>query len=326
MLLTTPGGRIHKLDKSDRRDRGQVALESALVLPLLVFLVLGIIQLTVLQQAKIMTEYAAFSAARAGIVWNGNNERMHDAAVVSLLPTMGRTDDVLHLAATWERYRLLDLVFRNLPWNVPVPATIEGAPLRGLVRVDAISPTQFSGADAIWNLRDGSSWKELDFDGANTYPEDPRLDSHFDTFLNSERADAAQDLYRKANILTVRVRYWYELRIPFASWIIFLAWYAWNAHVTLRGAIDRPTLDRSASMANRTTDVEGLEGLGQGLSSPTGFPTLYRSEMQVLWSLAAGRGLTAGRRRYFLPLTATYSMRMQSNFYRKWLMHSEPAR
>jgi hypothetical protein len=302
-------------------ERGQAALESALVLPLLVFLVLGIIQLTLLQQGKVMTEYAAFSAARAGIVWNGNNERMRDAAVVSLLPTMGRTDDLAHLAATWERSRLLDLFFRQLPWGTPIPAAIERAPLRGLVRVDTVSPAQFSGADAIWNLRDGSAWKELEFDGAYTYPEDPRLDAHFDTFLNTKLPDRPQDLYRKANVLTVRIRYWYELRIPFANRIIFLAWYAWNAHRPLRGAIDRPTLDRSANMANRTTDLEGLESLGQGLRSPSGFPTLYQSEMKVLWSLATGHRFPAARPRYFIPLTAAYSMRMQSNFHRKWLMH-----
>ena len=45
--------------------------------------------------------------------------------------------------------------------------------------------------------------------------------------------------------------------------------------------------------------------------------TLYRQEMNVLWGLAEGR-------RYFFPLTATYSLRMQSNFYSKWLMHLNP--
>ncbi len=315
-------GIIQELDTFQRAERGQVLLEAVLVLPLMVFLVLGIVQLTALQQAKIMTEYAAFNAARAGIVWNGNNERMRDAAVISLLPTLGRTDGVGNLAATWGRYRLLDLAFRSLPWNSPVPATIEGAPLGGLVRVDTISPAQFSGMDSIWNLRGGSNWKELDFDGANTYPEDARLDRHFDTFLNLELSDRGQDLYRKSNILTLRVRYWYELRIPFANGIIFLAWYAWNARTALRGSIDRPTLDRSANMVNRSTDVEGLEALAQGLSHQRGFPTLYRSEMEVLWSLAAGRGLLWRSRRYFLPLTSTYSMRMQSNFHRKWIMHT----
>src|SRR5215213_5204064 len=88
--------------------QGQVTLEAALVMPLMVFFVLGLIQLTSMQHAKILTEYAAYNAARAGIVWNGNNERMRDAAIVSLLPTMGRTDRIDRLAVTWGVHQLYD--------------------------------------------------------------------------------------------------------------------------------------------------------------------------------------------------------------------------
>src|SRR6185503_16858406 len=82
------------------RESGQAAVEAALIMPLMVFMALGIIQLTMIQHAKLMTEYAAYQAARAGIVWNGNNERMHDAAIMALLPTMGRTDSAGELATT----------------------------------------------------------------------------------------------------------------------------------------------------------------------------------------------------------------------------------
>src|SRR6478609_3734281 len=86
---------------AQNRESGQAAVESALVMPLMVFLCLGLIQLTMIEHARIMTDYAAFNAARAGIVWNGNNERMHDAAIFSLLPTMARTDDIVQLGKTW---------------------------------------------------------------------------------------------------------------------------------------------------------------------------------------------------------------------------------
>src|SRR5918998_1727054 len=83
------------------RESGQVAVEAALIMPLMVFMALGLIQLTMIQHAKLMTEYAAYQAARAGIVWNGNNERMHDAAIIALLPTIGDTSDVGKLALTF---------------------------------------------------------------------------------------------------------------------------------------------------------------------------------------------------------------------------------
>ncbi|HEX5747885.1 MAG TPA: TadE/TadG family type IV pilus assembly protein [Archangium sp.] len=235
---------------------GQAAVESALVLPLMVFLGLGLLQLTQMQQAKLMTEYAAYCAARSGIVWNGNAERMRDAALVAVLPTLGRTDAPPELARTWTRARLLDEMLRRLPWptrDTGVPDSVNGAPLSGLVRVDTVSPSGFSPKRG-----------ELEFDG----PE-----------------GLAEEVYREATVLSVRVRYWYELRVPFANQLVFTAWWAANA--------------------------------GAGPSHQRGYATLHRRELGVLRGLAADR-------RYFLPLTATYSLRMQSNFHSKWLMHPNP--
>ena len=55
-----------------RREEGQALAEAAIVLPAMVFLLLVAVQLTQLQQARILAESAAFAAARAGIVFNGD--------------------------------------------------------------------------------------------------------------------------------------------------------------------------------------------------------------------------------------------------------------
>jgi hypothetical protein len=314
-----------KAGRSAKREppRGQVLLETVLVMPLMIVIVLGILQLTEIEQARIMTEYAAFSAARTGIVWNGNNERMRDAALFALLPTFGKTDSTGALAATWVRQRAQDEAFTTLPWSTPIPATLNGVPLNGIVRVDTINPAGSDELGRVWNLRGGADWKELDFDAAYTYPEAAGLSHHFDSFEDPNKVDEDQELYRRANLLSIRVRYWYELRIPLANWFLFLSWYAANANVSLHGAVDRPTLKSSANALNRTFELEGLEGQAARISNQKGFPTAYQSEMRLLWALATGRmslGLGKGRR-FFIPLSATYSMRMQSNFYRKWLMH-----
>src|SRR5512140_1047122 len=93
-------------------EQGQAVVEAALILPAMISLLLLTIQLTQLQQARIMVEYAAFAAARAGIVMNGNNGSsngydgpMHDAAVIAVLPTFGRTDSITALATTWARFK-----------------------------------------------------------------------------------------------------------------------------------------------------------------------------------------------------------------------------
>src|SRR4029079_16997593 len=98
-------------------------------MPLMVFMCLGIVQLTMLQHAKLMTEYAAYQAARAGIVWNGNNERMHDAALAALLPTVGRTDTLLNYGKQWIKADAADTALAAISWGSPVPKAFNGSNL-----------------------------------------------------------------------------------------------------------------------------------------------------------------------------------------------------
>lgn len=313
--------------KPSSHQSGQAAVESAIVMPLMVFLCLGIIQLTMIQHAKLMTEYAAYQAARAGIVWNGNNERMHDAAIVALLPTMGRTDRLDRVAETWVKHQLYDTALAQLSWGVgPDLKSINGSNLLGFIRVDTVNPAWFSPIDNIWKLRDGANWKELDFDGPDAYPEVPGLEARIAKFFNLPLPDNTEEVYRKASVLQIRLRYWYEMRVPFANWVIFLSWYAGNADVALYGSIDRSTTKKQ-NMLGPSGDVSSLAAKGKGIKQKKGFDTVYKPEMLVLWGLATGSIpllSNAVGKRYFMPLTATYSMRMQSNFHRKWIMHLNP--
>ncbi len=67
---------------------GQVEVETAVVLPVAVFLLLGLIQLGLLHQARIMAEYAAYRAARVGAVYNMDMDKMEAAAVAAMLPIL----------------------------------------------------------------------------------------------------------------------------------------------------------------------------------------------------------------------------------------------
>lgn len=53
-----------------RDDGGTVLMESVLVLPLLLFLITGIFQMGRFWQARLFTQYAAYNAARAALVYN----------------------------------------------------------------------------------------------------------------------------------------------------------------------------------------------------------------------------------------------------------------
>lgn len=71
------------------RQSGQSVVEAAIAMPAMIFFILCTIQLTLIQQARLMSSYAAFTAARAGIVFNADPDRMREAAFLALLPTMG---------------------------------------------------------------------------------------------------------------------------------------------------------------------------------------------------------------------------------------------
>ncbi|MBK7858357.1 MAG: pilus assembly protein [Archangiaceae bacterium] len=289
-------------------------------MPLMVFFALGLVQLAMVQQARLMTEYAGYCAARAGIVWNGSNERMHDAAVIALLPTLGKTSDRAALGSTWQYHQGLDRLMQPLPWGA-ARAQVNGQSLTGMIRIDTISP-QGGAAAGVWNQVNGAGWEELDFDGPETFPESSDLDSHVQRFFDLQGQEPGQDAFRKATLLQIRLRYFYEMRVPFVNQVIFLAWYAANADVALSGAIDRSTTNKQ-NMLGKSGDARSLRGRGKGLWDPLnrGLFPLTPTEMQVLWDVSTGALPLGAERRYFLPLQATHSMRMQSNFFRKWLVH-----
>jgi hypothetical protein len=71
----------------------------------MVLLLLGALQLTQIQQARIAVEHAAFAAARAGIVMNGDPEKMHAAAALAVLPSFARTDSAAAMAKSLLRLK-----------------------------------------------------------------------------------------------------------------------------------------------------------------------------------------------------------------------------
>lgn len=114
--------------------RGQAAIESALTLPLVVFMALGTLQLFLMLQARILTEYAAYQATRSGSMRHGDCGPMTDAALLALLPSVTRTDSPGALTAAFSARRLnrysagldgVDLpiveLVRDSPSRVPVP-------------------------------------------------------------------------------------------------------------------------------------------------------------------------------------------------------------
>jgi hypothetical protein len=71
---------------------GQALIETALVMPLFVFVLLGTFQLGLMHQAHAMTKYAAYKAVRAGALYHAKREVMERAAEAVLLPMISWQD------------------------------------------------------------------------------------------------------------------------------------------------------------------------------------------------------------------------------------------
>lgn len=327
-----------RLSRARCDERGQAVVESAIVIPLMTFLILGIVQLSMIQHARIMNEYAAFNAARAGIVWNADRFIMENAAIISLMPTndglINQADigNPLQMLKRILQRALLYQVNRRLPQAV---ALIKGGAnslinkipggkvgdkvkdaLKGqvdkvvgaardaaehaatsaigkalgssddrMVRVDILNPSTGTvgptmlGIPGIGGGNFGSTGQEIEFD------------------------DFSQ---RGATRLTIKVRYMYMMRIPFANWVIHSAWMAGQAGKQLYGAIWNPQQDAPGETGFRSVSpIKNSAPQGPAFGS-----VLEARDLEVSAELA-NHGV------YMVPLNSSYSMRMQSNPYRK---------
>ena len=80
---------------------GQAAVETALTMPLALFMLLGTIQLFLMLQARTMAQYAVYKATRAGSISNGDCDAMKQAAIATLLPAIAQTNTPTSFATAY---------------------------------------------------------------------------------------------------------------------------------------------------------------------------------------------------------------------------------
>ncbi len=170
-----------------RRESGQAAVETALTLPLVLFVLLGSMQLFLLSQARLLAQYGVFQATRVGSLNHGACTPMTHAALLSVLPavhsflgdeTLPGTTPGERLGEAFGRFRHNHyLGYRGPGWDGA------GAESEALV----------------WLVREQPTPTAADV-------------SAFDQPL--PRADRREPLR-----LEVRMVFWAPLRIPFADWV-----------------------------------------------------------------------------------------------------------
>ncbi|MFB1483805.1 TadE family protein [Corallococcus sp. RDP092CA] len=250
-------------------ESGQALVESALVIPVMVFLILGILQLGTLHHARLMTEYAAYRAARAGIVNHGDCELMKKAAYAAVLPTLGpprsggiegRVDTLINVARVHDAYTELSQAEKNQRFNEDVDLE--------RVRVEVLNPRRSQLPTLFASYGSHLQGLELDYD------------------------DIRNAQVIEANLLTVRITYFYEMRIPFANWQLHAFYMGREA---LNGLAMRG-VNFTTQKVNGGSLTDHLEDAGAGQSP----------DHQKIRALA-------NTNIFAIPVVATYSMRMQSN-------------
>lgn len=170
-----------------RRESGQAAVETALTLPLVLFVLLGSLQLFLLSQSRLLAQYAVFQATRVGSLNHGACTPMTHAALLLVLPavhsflgdrTLPGATPGERLGQAFGRFRHNHyLGYKGAGWSAP---GTDSEALLWLVREQPV-PTA---ADV----------------------------AAFDQPL--PRADRREPLR-----LEVRMVFWAPLRIPFADWV-----------------------------------------------------------------------------------------------------------
>lgn len=158
-------------------------VETAIILPVFVFTMLGLLQLGLMYHARLLTKYAAYKAVRAGALQRASKQHMEQAALAVLIPALGRasssgapmkTDTGVNLAIAYQTFRY------NQQFGIPYVQVTICNPLKSQMNSnqDFDDPLVLNGQDPGW-----------------------------------------EDFNRTK--LQIQVTTYYRLFVPFANWVIF---------------------------------------------------------------------------------------------------------
>jgi hypothetical protein len=258
--------------------RGQAAVESAIVLPLFVFIILGLIQLTLAHQAKLMTKYAAYRAARTGSILSAKHSAMERAAMQVLLPMV-----VLGAPSTGEHH----LVFS------PSPVAYKA-------RWDEVASGR---AGPEYHFRDphrpaDRRGRILDVIICNPSGAIQGNHENFDSPFTTQTNGSAGGGWGRWNKswLAVQVSFYYRMPIPFANSVLW--------HLA-RGDEDRGTMEvLRMERHGAPPPAGGPAGPPLTMDLPGGRDPLSLAHFDD----------PASSKIFILPLRASYGLRMHSNF------------
>jgi hypothetical protein len=261
--------------------RGQSAVETAIVMPLNIFILLAIIQNGLIAQARVMAKYAAYRAVRIGSMNNARVDMMTNAALTTLLPVIGFPSmsggaavfpDMTSVSSATSQ------IGKALAINTALASTFL-QPVKviicGPISTD-LDPILDSQLPAPTGGSAGSA-NEVDFD-------DPRAATEWKDDLQSSTNTNGFNSFMRTK-LRIQVQFKYPMIIPFANWIISLSY-----------------------LGQALPDVMRMGGPDSFIPATS---TANTTAFQFAQLLAANK-----RGDYLAPINVSYAMRMQSNIYK----------
>jgi hypothetical protein len=258
---------------------GQSAVETAIVMPLNIFIILGIIQYGLITHARIMAKYAAYRAVRVGAMNNARPDMMRGAALMTLLPVYPMPPGAA-------------LTGQEVFWDLTSVSTRGEAELKAIgfnkitgflrpVEVKICGPQQSEvnniTMDKVTGVS-GAASNQVDFD-------DPRASTEWNNAIASDASGLNADTFKAfmATKLRIQVQFKYRMAIPFANWIISMAYLGLDFPEVMRMQAEKTLLP----------------------SKPKNLDT---SEYATI--------LAEFKNNVFIaPINVSYAMRMQSNIY-----------
>lgn len=251
------GGHVDNPLMKKHRESGQAAVETAIVMPLFVFTLLGMLQLGLLHQARLLTKYAAYKAVRAGSINRGKVTTMENAAIAVMLPMLSKSTPRWSGDAKVQPQHTVYNVGTATKYKDAFAAVSKSNQAFGRKKVEVTicAPTTSAGMNK-------------DFD--------------------DHRVNKGDWKSFEATKLAVQVTTYLPLYIPFAN--AFIWWAARGEEGPAR------------ALAMKNLRMKTREEQSKAREAPNGKWTLRELTQE------------ANNGNYIMPVRASYSMRMHSNF------------
>lgn len=217
-------------------------------MPLFVFFILGILQLGLIAQARVVAKYAAYRAARVGAINNADPAAIKAAAILHLLPVLVNNSEVImptgSATEVLSKFVQHNTVDNMIPGAGSMVSTVICAPLKD----DLAGGGSHSIGNAGISARGGKgNDNEADFD-------DPANQAGAEDFTTG--GDSLRRYKRMR--LVVQVQLMYRMPIPFANWVIVKSYLGTNVPSVLMMPNKGGSPKSSAGQVGRVYAAENL--------------------------------------------------------------------